>query len=58
MCVEFGLKILHKTLHRVGFRGGVYRVVVKQKYKCRIGRKYAKTRFSSFIFALRGTLCC
>ena len=32
--------------------------MVKQKYKCRIGRKYAKTRFSSYIFALRGTLCC
>ena len=30
-CVGFGLKILHKTLHRVGFRGGVCRVVVKQK---------------------------
>ena len=24
-CVGFGLKILHKTLHRVGLRGGVCR---------------------------------
>ena len=44
-CVGFGLKILHKNLHCVGFRGGVCRVVVKQKYKCRIGRNMQKRGF-------------
>ena len=55
-CVGFGLQILHKTLHCVGLRGEVCRVVGKQKnINVGLGGNMQKRGFHPTFLLFEGT---
>ena len=58
MCVGLGRQILHKTLHDVGFRGGVCRVGFGRRVECRVGGKVGELlgEFSPNVLILSGFL--